>query len=92
MKPDCFKCKHKRTIPGNAHIRCGHPMVDSNDPLSNLASLFGGGTPHQVAMEKMGVTGHETGIKNGWFMWPFNFDPNWLLSCNGMEEVLQDGK
>lgn len=22
------------------------------------------------------------GIKNGWFYWPYNFDPVWLISCN----------
>lgn len=32
------------------------------------------------------VKGHETGIKNGWFFWPFNFDPTWLIDCDGYEE------
>ena len=21
----CYKCKHKRSVPGNAHIRCANP-------------------------------------------------------------------
>lgn len=31
------------------------------------------------------VVGHPHGIKRGWFMWPFNFDPYWLESCDGYE-------
>lgn len=28
------------------------------------------------------VEGDETGIRRGWFFWPFNFDPVWLRSCD----------
>lgn len=31
------------------------------------------------------VTGHQIGIKGGWFLFPFNFDPRWLLTCDGFE-------
>ena len=31
------------------------------------------------------VTGNPHGIKHGWFMWPYNFDPLWLVSCNGYQ-------
>lgn len=31
------------------------------------------------------VTGNPHGIKNGWFNWPYNFDPVWLETCNGFE-------
>jgi hypothetical protein len=31
------------------------------------------------------VTGSAHGIRNGWFCWPFNFDPTWLESCDGFE-------
>lgn len=33
------------------------------------------------------VNGDEYGIKKGWFMWPFNFDPIWLDECDGFEEI-----
>ena len=29
------------------------------------------------------VKGNPTGVRNGWFSWPFNFDPSWLVSCDG---------
>ena len=32
------------------------------------------------------VEGHERGITQGWFVWPYNFDPVWLLKCNAFEE------
>lgn len=31
------------------------------------------------------VAGDPHGIKNGWFMWPYNFDSRWLTGCNGFE-------
>lgn len=32
------------------------------------------------------MTGHEHGIKEGWFMYPFLFDPTWKTSmCNNYE-------
>ena len=27
--------------------------------------------------------GHEQGKRGGWFRWPANFDPIWLVSCDG---------
>jgi len=56
-KADCYKCKHKQSIPGDCHLRCKN---------SNAT-----------------VAGVEHGIKNGWFCWPANFDPTWLVSCDG---------
>ena len=31
------------------------------------------------------VQGKEHGIKMGWFMWPYSFDPVWLVSCDSFE-------
>ena len=31
------------------------------------------------------VTGNEHGRRSGWFLWPANFDPVWLESCDGFE-------
>ena len=39
---------------------------------------------------KAKVEGDKTGIKNGWFMWPLNFDPTWLISCNGFSDKKED--
>ncbi len=29
------------------------------------------------------VSAVEHGVKKGWFFWPFNFDPVWLVTCDG---------
>ena len=32
------------------------------------------------------VVGDDHGIQNGWFFYPFNFDPVWLRYCDSFEE------
>lgn len=32
------------------------------------------------------VKGDKYGIKSGWFLYPFNFDPVWLIKCDGFKE------
>jgi hypothetical protein len=32
------------------------------------------------------VAAREHGITNGWFDWPHNFDPRWLVRCDGFEQ------
>ena len=61
--PDCYTCKYRREIPGDAHSECKHP------------SRLVGAT--------LQVKGHRHGVRMGWFYWPINFDPVWLLECNG---------
>jgi hypothetical protein len=41
---------------------------------------------------KAKVEGHPQGIKNGWFCWPINFDPTWLVSCSGFSDNPEDKK
>lgn len=60
MKPNCYDCKFRKDIPGDAHIGC----------LNTAAHVEG--NPH--------------GIRHGWFYWPWNFDPTWLVSCDGFAE------
>lgn len=76
-KPDCYKCKHRGTVPGDCHSCCKYPgnktgMFDMFDQPANNA-------------EKLGIKAASHGVNSGWFMWPVNFDPVWLESCNGFE-------
>ena len=86
-KPDCYKCKHRRSVPGDAHSRCAHPKVTASNLGSGLfdatVALISGKSL-EVATE-LGITANLHGIKMGWFMWPVNFDPTWLRSCTGFE-------
>jgi hypothetical protein len=55
-KPNCYKCKARGTIPGDAHSTCANRSAN--------------------------VKGHRVGIEGGWFHWPFNFDPTWVVECD----------
>ena len=66
-KRDCYSCKHRGTIPGDAHSCCN--AVDTL--LGILIALTGRGGPR--------MTPH--GIRNGWANWPINFDPIWIEHC-----------
>ena len=66
MRPNCYDCIHRRTLPGDCHSKC----------LNLEAKVTA--TPH--------------GIQQGWFYWPVNFDPTWLLTCDGFVEIPEDLK
>ena len=89
-KPDCYECKYRRNVPGDAHSCCKHPLLgDINDnPLAQMLGMFasvGRVPPIQAGIDKLGIKANYHGIKMGWFNFPFNFDPTWLEECNGFE-------
>lgn len=88
-KPNCYACKHRATIPGDAHSSCRHPATknEANDPFSGLVMMLAGAASGQppAGSRELGITAMSHGILNGWFYWPYNFDPVWLLSCKGFE-------
>lgn len=89
-KPNCYACQYRRDLPGDAHSRCVHPAIgpQEDNPIAALvgalaqARRMDGGTVGGAARE-LHVSGHPHGIKRGWFLWPVNFDPTWLLTCDG---------
>lgn len=87
----CYKCKHRGKVPGSHHSSCNHPMVANNKPQDSLAGIMavfasvGRGPAVNVGTEKLNIKASAHGIKNGWFNWPFNFDPVWLENCEGFE-------
>ena len=83
--PNCYKCKHRGTIPGDCHSMCHHPKVEQDsNPFGALVDMISGKN-NQAAID-LGIKGNAHGIRSGWFMWPANFDPTWLESCNGFKE------
>ncbi len=89
-KPNCFECEYRGKVPGSRHSSCQHPSFKeaNDDPLLNVMAILGsvGRVPQiNVESKKCKVVGSSHGIKNGWFNHPFNFDPNWLESCNGFK-------
>ena len=90
MKPNCHKCIHRGHVPGDVHISCKHPSAKSSteDPMLQLMAIFasvGRVSPMQGAND-LNIKGNPHGIQNGWFNWPWNFDPTWLEVCDGYRE------
>ena len=92
VKPDCYECQYRGDVPGDAHSCCRHPALGdiSSDTLAQVFAIFasvGRVAPVQVVIDKLGIKANYHGIKNGWFNFPFNFDPLWLEKCKGFTEL-----
>jgi hypothetical protein len=90
VKPNCYECKYRDNLPGNAHSQCRHPGAgnDGSNPLFAAFAIMAkriGPIPHPPNAT-VNVVGDPHGIAHGWFAWPFNFDPVWLVSCDGFEK------
>ncbi len=98
----CYDCVYRREVPGSAHSSCAHPATDETrrspfmllagavgkrggPSLTAMASEFGEGP--QRAANTLGIRANYHGIKNGWFVWPVNFDPIWLENCDGFKPL-----
>jgi hypothetical protein len=91
MKKKCSECIHEATIPGNCHSKCVHPELKDiwDHPLSELISISGKnfGIPFMLDITAgFNIRYNSYGFNNGWFQWPFNFDPVWLENCDKFEE------
>lgn len=91
-KPDCYSCAHRGEVPGSAHSSCKHPKAGGKDPGANVFAILAsvGRVAPVVDMDgaaALNIAGHRHGIANGWFNWPFNFDPVWLENCDGFEPI-----
>lgn len=91
-RPNCYNCKYRGTLPGNAHSQCKHPINADllDNPMAQVFGILAGvgriGLGLSENAKKLNIVGHPTGVKRGWFIWPVNFDPVWLQSCDGFEE------
>lgn len=82
--PNCYECEYRGTVPGDAHSCCNHPRVLTGSKLyEGLVDTLAG--RHNAAAKELGIEAHPHGVERGWFLWPANFDPTWLLSCNGFK-------
>ena len=76
-KNNCYQCPHRRKVPGSAHSECalGEPLT-----LQFILRYAGGQVPaqHQDEQGNVLLKFDPHGVKNGWCLWPFNFDPIWV--------------
>lgn len=87
-KANCYECKYRGTLPGNCHSKCEHPackQVANDNPMVGLMATLGGhrGGVGCVSPRELNIKASPHGIANGWFSFPFNFDPVWLENCDG---------
>lgn len=87
----CYKCKHRRSIPGDAHSSCVQPDVKVwyDSGLGELLRFTKQAIPECIAIgiKYFGFTKvRQHGINCGWFNWPFNYDPVWAETCNKFED------
>ena len=83
-KPSCYECKYRIKLVGSASA-CAHPLnkgIGSN-VFENYSIMF---KLNGSIAQSLNVKGNLQGIRNGWFMWPADFDPTWLLTCDGFEK------
>lgn len=85
MKPNCYECQYRGDLAGDAHSCCNHPDIkkDSNMFGAIIEALQGN---FIEAIHKLNIRANAHGIKNGWFIWPANFDPVWLENCDGFKQ------
>lgn len=85
MKANCYKCEYRGKVAGSAHSRCNHPLVkqDDND-FGALVDMLAG--KNIEAAKKLNIKANPQGVRNGWFAWPANFDPVWLINCDGFKQ------
>lgn len=73
---NCHQCKHRRNIPGSAHIACGL-LGDSLALL--IAAKMAAGIVVQFQQDGVDlIEFNPVGIRGGWCLWPVNFDPTWV--------------
>ena len=87
-KPNCYECEHRGEVGGSAHTKCLHPktgVARENPMLEMMGTFLARGVSIQADVG-LNVKGDEYGVSQGWFSWPYNFDPVWLESCDGFEE------
>ncbi len=92
-KPNCYECHWKEDLPGSAHVKCIHPLLPDDKTTNNqIATLMAvlltaRKVPFSLSGNNpIGVVGNERGINNGWFNFPYNYDPIWLLKCDGFRQ------
>ena len=84
----CRNCKYHRQLSGNAHLACLHPFVE-NFGMAQIFLFLTIGSQDKT-INPLEIRANEKGLMNGWFNWPFDFDPVWLENCNGFEEATNE--
>jgi len=80
-KPNCYSCKHRAALVGDAHSSCQHQAAN---PIAAMVFMAG---QTEFKIKQIHIRGNPHGVRSGWFIWPMNFDPLWLEICTGYENA-----
>ncbi len=94
VKPNCYECRWRGQCPGDAHSKCCHPYNAPllNDPMLQMMGIFasvGRGDMPAMSDKRLKIKANDTGLRRGWFHYPFNFDPVWLENCEGFAKLAE---
>lgn len=90
-KNNCYNCPHRGEVSGSAHSRCNHPAFTGKNGLA-VAMHFAERPGTKMVAET--TDGEEIvllefdphGVRNGWCLFPINFDPVWVTCRLPVEE------
>lgn len=87
---NCSTCEYKRNVPGDSHISCEYPFLDKkNASLISMMSVTNPQAFNQTLHQLFGFQASMHGVQSGWFMFPSNFDPNWMEgNCNKHSDIV----
>lgn len=75
----CYTCKYKRNVPGDTHIQCKYPLMNSETSSILFLASMANPVAFNIEVERMfGFTGDIHGLRSGWFCFPENFDTTWM--------------
>ena len=84
---NCYECRYRGTIPGDAHSGCWHPEVIKTGLWDNYFTALA-----EAYIGKAEGARHKLGILGGGMTWPENFNPTFLTACRGFESKDDESK
>lgn len=88
---NCYSCKFRAEVPGSAHSEC---TVPSKETGLKIAFEIAKGRIPTITNKDTGevlLELHKHGVRNGWCMWPLNFDPVWVTCRLPLDELEEEG-
>ena len=79
---NCYNCKYRQGVVGSCHSSCAYPI----DSAKAAVMFMTGARSLETSDKSFSIEGNPHGIKNGWFVWPIDFDPVWVETCTGFEQ------
>ena len=90
-RPNCYTCKYRGTVHGSAHSKCNilRDNYSYEGDIMSLEIMIATGR-YNITYQQTGdpvVKINEYGRKNGWGMWPIDFDPTWVDECGFEHQI-----